>query len=123
MDDVKARICDAQYKAVLGVNREQILLYWNIGKTIAANVQYGNNFISNLSRDIKADFPKAKGYSARNLRYMRKFAELVADERILQTVSANLSWSHNTHLFDKTNSLGCARNPQRPIRFRLCGTT
>ena len=106
LNDVKARICDAQYKAVLGVNREQILLYWSIGKVISTNVQYGNNFISNLARDIKADFPKAKGYSARNLRYMRKFAELVADERILQTVSANLSWSHNTHLFDKTNSLG-----------------
>ena len=106
LNDVKARICDAQYKAVLGVNREQILLYWSIGKVISTNVQYGNNFISNLARDIKADFPKAKGYSARNLRYMRKFAELVTDERILQTVSANLSWSHNTHLFDKTNSLG-----------------
>ena len=106
LGDVKARICDAQYKAVLGVNREQILLYWHIGKTIAANVQYGSSFISNLARDIKTDFPKAKGYSARNLRYMRKFADLVDDERILQTVSANLSWSHNTHLFDKTNSLG-----------------
>jgi predicted nuclease of restriction endonuclease-like (RecB) superfamily len=106
LEDVKTRIRDAQYKAVLGVNREQILLYWSIGKAISANVQYGSSFINNLARDIKMDFPKAKGYSARNLRYMRKFADLVDDERILQTVSANLSWSHNTHLFDKTNSLG-----------------
>jgi len=105
LEDVKARILSAQHKAVLGVNREQIELFWYIGKVIIENVKYGNSFIDNLSRDIKSDFPKAKGYSARNLRYMRKFAELVPDEGILQTVSAILSWSHNTHLFDKTKTL------------------
>ena len=105
LEDVKTRIISAQHKAVLGVNREQIELFWHIGKVIIENVKYGNKFIDNLSRDIKSEFPKAKGYSARNLRYMRKFAELVPDEEILQTVSAILSWSHNTHLFDKTNSI------------------
>ena len=105
LEDIKARIHDAQYKAILGVNREQIVLYWNIGKVIIENIKYGNSFIDNLSRDIKLDFPKAKGYSARNLRYMRKFAELVNNEAILQTVSAILTWSHNTHLFDKTKAL------------------
>jgi len=105
LEDIKARIQNAQYKAVLGMNREQIELYWNIGNVIIENKKYGNSFIDNLARDIKADFPKAKGYSARNLRYMRKFAELVTDVEILQRVSAILSWSHNTHLFDKTKTL------------------
>ena len=105
LEDIKARIQNAQYKAVLGMNREQIELFWNIGKVIIENKKYGNSFIDNLARDIKSDFPKAKGYSARNLRYMRKFAELVTDEEILQRVSAILSWSHNTHLFDKTKTL------------------
>ena len=105
LEDVKARILNAQHKALLGVNREQIELFWHIGKVIIENVKYGNKFIENLSRDIKSDFPRAKGYSTRNLRYMRRFAELVLDEEILQTVSAILSWSHNTHLFDKTGSL------------------
>ena len=105
LEDIKARIHNAQYKAVLGVNREQIELFWNIGKLISENAKYGSNFIENLARDIKSDFPKAKGYSARNLRYMRRFAALVNDEEILQTVSAILSWSHNTHLLDKTKTL------------------
>jgi len=39
--------------------------------------------IENLARDIKLDFPNAKGYSVRNLRYMRKFAEFITDEEIL----------------------------------------
>ena len=105
LEDIKARIHDAQYKAVLGVNREQIVLFWNIGKVIIENTKYGNRFIENLARDIKLDFPKAKGYSVRNLKYMRKFAAFVPDEEKVQTLSALLSWSHNTHLFDKTKTL------------------
>ena len=105
LEGIKARIKEAQYKAVLGANKELIELYWNIGRIIITNTKYGAKFIENLARDIKAEFPKTKGYSVRNLRYMRKFAELVADVEKVQTVSALLSWSHNTHLFDKAKSL------------------
>jgi len=79
-------------------------LYWNIGKAIIANSKWGNKFIDNLARDIKLEFPNAKGYSVRNLKYMRKFAEFVADEEIVQTMSAQLSWSHNSHLLDKSKT-------------------
>ena len=51
------------------------------------------------------DFPNAKGYSIRNLRYMRRFAELLTDEANVQTLSAVLSWSHNTYLLDKAKTL------------------
>jgi predicted nuclease of restriction endonuclease-like (RecB) superfamily len=105
LEDIKTRIKTAQYKAVLGANREQIMLYWNIGKIIIENTQYGKGFIENLARDIKHDFPDAKGYSVRNLRYMRKFAALLPDEEKVQTLSALLTWSHNTYLFDKTKTL------------------
>jgi hypothetical protein len=100
LEGVKAAIQNAQYRAVLGVNREQILLFWNIGKVIIDSSSYGSKFIENLARDIKLAFPDAKGYSVRNLRYMRKLAELVPDEEKVQTVSAVLTWSHNKYLFD-----------------------
>jgi hypothetical protein len=90
---------------VLGANREQIRLFWNIGRIIIENTSYGAKFIENLARDIKAEFPNAKGYSVRNLKYMRKFAALLTDEGKVQTLSALLSWSHNTYLFDKTKTL------------------
>lgn len=83
---IKSRIKEAQYKAVLGANREQILLYWSIEKIIITNTQYGKSFIENLTRDIKLDFPNAKGHSVRNFKYMRKFAELVPDEDIEKRV-------------------------------------
>jgi predicted nuclease of restriction endonuclease-like (RecB) superfamily len=105
LERVKKQILNAQYRAVLGANQEQILLYWNIGKVIVENTKYGAKFIENLARDIKAEFPNARGYSIRNLRYMRKFADFVPDKSKVQTVSAFLTWSHNRYLFDKTNTL------------------
>jgi predicted nuclease of restriction endonuclease-like (RecB) superfamily len=105
LEDIKIRIKTAQHKAVLGANKELMELYWNIGQIIIANTKYGAKFIESLARDIKLEFPEAKGYSVRNLKYMRKFADFVSDETKVQTVSALLSWSHNVLLFDKTKTL------------------
>jgi len=105
LENVKVQIQNAQYKAVLGANRELILLYWNIGNVIIENSVWGNKFIDNLARDIKLEFPNAKGYSVRNLKYMRKFAEFITDVEIVPTLSAQLSWSHNRHLLDKAKTL------------------
>jgi len=104
LNSIKEQIKTSQYKAVLGANREQIFLFWNIGKIIIANTKYGAKFVDNLARDIKAEFPNTKGYSVRNLKYMRKFAETIDDEEIVQTLSALLSWSHNILLLDKAKT-------------------
>ncbi|HWQ72565.1 MAG TPA: PDDEXK nuclease domain-containing protein [Desulfitobacteriaceae bacterium] len=99
--DIKNQIRSAQYRAVIGANRELITLYWNIGNVINANSEWGNKFIENLARDIKLDFPDTTGFSVRNLKYMAKFSSLYSDIEFVQTVSAQLSWSHNVALLDK----------------------
>lgn len=81
------------------------MLYWNLGRVIIDNTRYGAKFIETLARDIKSEFPNAKGYSVRNLKYMRKFAGFVVDEEKVRTLSAQLTWSHNICFFDKTNTL------------------
>jgi len=96
LECVKSQITSAQTKAVMGVNREQIILYWKIGEIITNNVEWGNKFIDNLARDIKLEFLNVKGFSIRNLKYMKKFSEFVSSFEIVQTVSAQFSWSHNT---------------------------
>jgi predicted nuclease of restriction endonuclease-like (RecB) superfamily len=101
LEDIKSRIHNAQYKAVLGANKEQIILYWNIGKVIIANSHWGNKFIDNLARDIKLDFPDATGYSPRNLKYMRKFAEIFDEDEIVPTLMAQLTWAHHRLMMDK----------------------
>ena len=61
----------------------------------------GSKFIENLAADIRISFPNVKGYSVRNLKHMAKFAETYPDEAFVQTVSAQIPWSHNTVILDK----------------------
>jgi predicted nuclease of restriction endonuclease-like (RecB) superfamily len=101
LNDIKARIKTAQYKAVLGANKELMELYWNIGNIIIANSKDGAKFIDNLSRDILSEFPDIKGFSVRNLKYMRKFAEVYSDFQKVQQGVALLPWRNNLTLLSK----------------------
>lgn len=100
---IKSEIKSAQYRTVLGANRELILLYWRIGQVINAHKTWGNKFVENLAADIKLEFPDATGYSVRNLKYMAKFSSTYPDIEFVQTVSAQISWSHNVAILDKVN--------------------
>lgn len=101
IESIKNEIKSAQYKAAVSVNRELIMLYYNIGKVINAYKTWGSKFIDNLAADIKLSFPNTTGYSARNLKYMAKFAATYPDIEFVQTVSAQITWSHNVALLDK----------------------
>jgi len=105
VNDVKTRIKAAQHRVLLVANSELFALYWNIGRVISENSAWGNKFVENLARDIKLDFPDAKGYSIRNLKYMAKFYKSFPVFEIVQTLSAQLTWSHNTALLDKVKSV------------------
>lgn len=101
VDNIKSNIRSAQYKAAVAANKELIMLYWNIGKIINTHKSWGNKFIENLAQDIKLDFPDMKGFSVRNLKYMSKFAATYDDIEFVQTVSAQIPWSHNVAILDK----------------------
>ena len=101
IDQVKNEIQSSRYSAALAVNKELTLLYHKIGKVINEHKVWGNKFIDNLSRDLKLAFPESAGYSARNLKYMSKFAALYPDEQIVQEVLAQITWYHNIALMDK----------------------
>jgi predicted nuclease of restriction endonuclease-like (RecB) superfamily len=100
---IKERIQTARVRASLAVNRELVLLYWNIGKEILARHQeegWGKNIIPRLAKDLTSQFPNMKGFSPRNLGYMKAFAEAWPDESILQQLVAKLPWGHNVRLLD-----------------------
>lgn len=101
VENIKSEIKNAQYKAVVSVNSELIMLYHTIGSIINHNKVWGNKFIDNLSADIKRTFPNSTGYSVRNLKYMAKFAAEYPDREFVQTVSAQIPWSHNCAILDK----------------------
>lgn len=101
LENVKQEVLNTQYKAIYAVNKELMFMYWHIGKIILENNQWGNKFIDNLSMDLKMEFPETKGFSVRNLKYMRKFAEEYPDFKFVQEVLAQITWYHNIILMDK----------------------
>jgi len=58
-------------------------------------------FVDNIAKEIKSEFPELKGFSLRNLKYMRKFAEEYGDIQFVQEVLAQITWYHNITLLDK----------------------
>ena len=105
IEQVKSEIKAAQYKAAVSVNQELILLYHSIGEVINAHKVWGSKFIDSLAKDIKIAFPNVKGYSVRNLKYMAKFAATYPDRQFVQTVSAQIPWSHNVAILDKVKDI------------------
>ena len=65
----------------------------------------GSSFIDNLAKDLKTTYPNIKGMSARNLRYMQKFATIYENDEFLQEVLAKLTWYHNIILMDRVKKL------------------
>jgi predicted nuclease of restriction endonuclease-like (RecB) superfamily len=105
--ELKERIRRAQIKAALAVNRDLFLLYWSIGTDILTRQReqgWGTKIIERLSADLRREFPEMKGFSSRNLKYMRSFAEAWDDELIVQQVVAQLPWGHNVIVLDKVKT-------------------
>ena len=103
LDGVKSQIRAAQVKAALAVNRELLLLYWQIGREILARQQaegWGSKVLERLSSDLKREFPEMKGFSRSNLKYMRAFAEAWPDG-ISQAPLGQITWYHNIALLEK----------------------
>lgn len=104
LSSIQERVRTAQVRAATAAQRELVLLYWDIGHEITrlqSEHGWGAKVIDHLSRDLRADLPDTKGFSIRNLKYMRAFAEAWPDRAIVQQVVAQLPWSHQLVLLDK----------------------
>jgi predicted nuclease of restriction endonuclease-like (RecB) superfamily len=101
---LKDRIHSAQQRASLAVNAELLQLYWQIGRDILARQAeqgWGAKVIDRLSHDLREAFPEMKGFSPRNLKYMRAFAQAWPDAGFVQEVLARLPWYHHIALIEK----------------------
>ena len=105
--ELKQRIQSAQQRASLSVNLELVLLYWQIGRDILARQQaqgWGAKVIDQLAKDLTAAFPDMKGFSRRNLLYMRSFAEQWPDAEFVQQAVAQIPWGHNILILSKSST-------------------
>ncbi len=88
------RYQNSQIKAAVSVNREMLMFYWSLGRDIVemqAESRWGSGFFGGLSRDLRKEIPDARGFSPRNLRYMKRFYELFpAEGQIVPQLAAQI---------------------------------
>ena len=101
LNDIKNTLITTRNKIIDNVNKNLILMYYKIGIKLIENNKWGSSFIDTLAKDLKIEFPNIKGMSARNLRYMQKFATEFDNDEFLQHDVAKLPWSSITTIMDQ----------------------
>lgn len=122
---IKQQVQSAQAKAALAVNSSLIQLYWNMGKMIADNqtlFEGRNNYVEQLAKDLRAEFPEMTGFSKRNIFYCRRFYLFYSGSSVQQAVALNnensiqqafglnlnmvsVPWGHHVVLLDKSKTI------------------
>ncbi len=96
--ELRALIEGARQRVAISVNRELVLLYWDLGQRIRVETlgetraEYGERILPTLSAKLTQEF--GGGYGVRNLARMIKFAEQFPQRSIVEKLSETLSWSH-----------------------------
>ena len=90
---IETLIDTAKLKTALNVNVGTLTLYWNIGKQILEKQEkegWGKKVVEQLSKDLTAKYPDDRGYSIRNLKYMRQFADAYPNFPFVQVPLAQM---------------------------------
>jgi predicted nuclease of restriction endonuclease-like (RecB) superfamily len=121
---IKSKIRSAQIKASISVNKAVLSLYWDIGEMIIkkqVEAKWGDFLVEKLAIDLRGEFPNMKGFSRRNLFYMKQWVQFytgktrlvqqpVALIRKFQQLVGQIPWGHNVLVLTKVKSLpACAR--------------
>jgi predicted nuclease of restriction endonuclease-like (RecB) superfamily len=104
LTELKHRISHERLRVVMASNAAMVLLYWDIGQRILEKQNsegWGARVIDRLAADLRQAFPDMKGFSPRNLKYMRSFAAAWPERAIVQVPLAQLTWYHNLALLEK----------------------
>jgi predicted nuclease of restriction endonuclease-like (RecB) superfamily len=109
IQEVKQRIQSAQIKAAISVNQALLQLYWDLAEQIVLKQQatsWGDRFLEELSRDLKAEFPEMKGFSKRNLELMRQWYRFWQEEAVIaQQLVSQIPWGHNLMIVSRSKDV------------------
>lgn len=113
IQDIKRRVQSAQIKAAVSVNRELLCLYWDLAERIVAKQResaWGDGFLMQMSRDLQAEFPDMKGFSLRNMKYIRQWYQFwsntnLIERQIGQQLVAQIPWGHNLVIISKVKNI------------------
>ena len=108
LNEIKSRIVSARIQAAKSINKELLILYWEIGKSIVERQEkygWGKNIVKQLSRDLTREFTGSSGFSRNNLWRMRIFyLEYKDNPKVAQLVPL-LPWGHNILIMQKVKSI------------------
>jgi predicted nuclease of restriction endonuclease-like (RecB) superfamily len=107
LGQIKRRIQQERLRIVMAANSAMVLLYWDIGRMILDRQNragWGAKVIDRLAMDLRDTFPEMKGFSPRNLKYMRAFAAAWPDRGFVQEALAQIPWYHHIALIEKVDS-------------------
>lgn len=117
LGEVKQRIRSAQYEALRAVNKELILLYWDIGRIIVEKQKgdtWGKSVVEMLAKDLQLEFPGIKGFSISNLWRMRTFYQQYYQKPKLARLVREIGWGPNITIMEK-----CKDDLQREFYMRM----
>ncbi|MBQ6449495.1 DUF1016 family protein [bacterium] len=104
IQEIISDIKQQKVKTFLNANTDMICLYWRIGKRVLEKQNkegWGAKVIDRMAVDLKEQFPNSHGFSPRNIKYMRKFAQTYPDIKFVQRVVAQIPWRTNISLMEK----------------------
>jgi predicted nuclease of restriction endonuclease-like (RecB) superfamily len=116
IQDLKKRIYSAKIKASMAVNHEMIMLYWDIGKSIAEKQNeygWGSKVIEEIAKDLKRELPDSEGFSRSNLFAMRKFYLFYKESEFVHQLGGQLKkdnililipWRHHVAILGKCST-------------------
>ena len=101
INDIKQDINKTQLDIMINANISLVNLYYRIGKVLYDNSTWGNKFLDKLAFELKSTYPNQKGFSIRNLKYMKTFYREYYDDLEFVQLVAQLPWTHNIVLIYK----------------------
>ena len=107
LEHIKIDILKTQLQAAQSVTTALTLLYWRMGKGLSEKIateKWGTKIMEKFAHDLEIAFPGVAGFSLRNLKYMKKFAEAYPDLNCATAV-ALIPWGHNIALLEKLKSI------------------
>lgn len=106
--DLKQRVRTTRFRAMRAANTEVIRLFWSVGRDILdrqKNLGWGAKVVDRVAADMRREFPDQKGWTRRNLMYMRTLASVwTTEEEFVPQPAAQIPWGHVRVILDKLDT-------------------
>lgn len=109
---------NSRNNALKKVNEELIQMYWKVGEHLskeAENVEFGDDYINSIAKEIQKAFPGIKGFTRRGLYRMKQFYEMYCEDEFVSALLTQISWTNHLMIMSKAKTI-----EERHFYISLC---